>query len=92
MILEITSDMHWCVSVSRVRIACSVPQFSHVPASITCLNDLQQVLKCLNQMKLCRGIADPQFAPVTAKCKGILVDRTGKLSIVVIYFVHIAST
>ena len=78
MTQEITSDMHWCISLSRVCIACSAPQFSHVPAFITCLNDLQQVLKCLNQMKLCCGIADAQFAPVTAKCKGNFVDRAGK--------------
>jgi len=77
--LEISSDMCWSISLPRTRIDCFASQFDSLCSSITCVKDLQGVLKFINQLKLCVGIADPQFAPVTAKCKGIFTDRSGKL-------------
>ena len=43
--------------------------------------DLQAILMVLYQSKLCLGISDPGFAPVTSKCKGVFKDRLGKCDI-----------
>lgn len=77
--LEISSDMHWSINLSRARIDCSSFQCTGLSSSITCISDLQEILTFIDQRKLCLGIADPQFAPVTAKCKGVFMDRSGKL-------------
>ena len=77
--LQITSDMCWSVSLQSTQIDCSASRFNALSPHITCITDLQGILKHLNQSKLCVGISDPQFAPVTAKCKGIFTDRSGKL-------------
>ena len=77
--LEISSDMCWSISLPRTRIDCFASQFDSLCSSITCVKNFQGILKFINHLKLCVGIADPQFAPVTAKCKGIFTDRSGKL-------------
>ena len=70
--------MHWSVCLPRTRIDCSALQFNSLSPAITCIDDLQGILTSINQMKLCVGISDPEFAPVAAKCKGIFTDRSGK--------------
>ena len=61
--LEISSDMCWSISLPRTWIDCFASQFDSLCSSITCVKDLQGVLKFINHLKLCVGIADPQFAP-----------------------------
>ena len=74
IIFEILSNLTWSVCFPSTRIECNVPRFSDLPSLITCINDLQIIL---NQSKLCLGIADAQFAPVTSKCKGVFKDKSG---------------
>ena len=78
MTLEISYNMQWSLSVSRARINCSSAQFAILPSTITSISDLQIVLAFVNKRKVCLGISDPQFAPVTAKCKGVFMDRSDK--------------
>ena len=78
MTLEISYNMQWSLSVSRARINCSSAQFAILPSTITSISDLKTVLAFVNKRKVCLGISDPQFAPVTAKCKGVFTDRSGK--------------
>ena len=77
IIFEILSNLTWSVCFPSTRIECNIPRFSDLPSLITCINDLQIILKFLNQSKLCLGIADAQFAPVTSKCKGVFKDKSG---------------
>jgi len=78
MTLEISYDMQWSISISRARVDCSSPQFAVLPTTISSISELQTVLTYVNQRKFCLGIADPQFAPVAAQCKGVFKDRSGK--------------
>ena len=75
---EITPNMHWSVCFPSTHIGCDLPKFKALPSAITCISDLQKILMFLNQQKLCLGISDPQFAPVTSKCKGVFLDKSGK--------------
>ena len=65
--LDIILDMHCSVSLPQTQKDYSASQFNALYPYITYINDVQSILKCVNQSKLCVGISDLQFAPVTAK-------------------------
>ena len=77
IVFEILPNLHWSVCFPSTRFECGVPKFSDLPSVITCISDLQKILKFLNKAKLCMGIADARFAPVTSKCKGVFKDKFG---------------
>lgn len=76
--LEVTANMQWFVSFPSVRIECADVKFNGLPSVITSIIDLQTILRFLNEFKLCLGVADPRFGPVTSKCKGVFRDKSGK--------------
>ena len=65
--LVIMLDMHCSVSLPQTQKDYSASQFNALYPYITYNNDVQDILKCVNQSKLCVGISDPRLAPVTAK-------------------------
>ena len=77
IVFEILPNLHWSVCFPSICFECGVPKFSDLPSVITCISDLQKILKFLNETKLCLGISDARFAPVTSKCKGVFKDKSG---------------
>lgn len=75
--LEVTTSMQWFVSFPTLRIDCTDAKFNDLPSIIASITDLKKILTYLNESRLCTGIADPRFAPVTSKCKGSFKDKSG---------------
>jgi len=42
------------------------------------ITELQCILSFVSECTICSGNADPKFAPIVAKCKGLFKDRSGQ--------------
>ena len=75
--LEVLPTLHWavCIPNNRLRSSC----FKELPTTITTITQLQSILNFFSKCMICSGNADPKFAPVVAKCKGVFKDRSGQL-------------
>lgn len=83
--LEVTTSMQWFVLFPSLCIECTDTKFNGLPSVITSITDLQVILIYLNQNRLCVGIADPQFVPVTSKCKGVFTNKLGRYTILCMF-------
>ena len=75
--VEVLSDLQWNAVVPNKHLFPNM--FNGLPSTITTIKDLQLVLSFLSGCTICSGNADPKFAPIVAKSKGIFKDRTGML-------------
>ena len=64
-----------CIPNNRLTSSC----FKELPTTITAITQLQSILNFFSECMICSGNADPKFAPVVAKCKGLFKDRSGQL-------------
>lgn len=75
--VEVLSDLQWDVVVPNKQLFSDSFNSVSLPSTITTIKDLQFVLSFLSDCTICSGNADPKFALIVAKSKGIFKDRSG---------------
>lgn len=73
--VEVLPNLQWAVCIPNNRLLSSY--FKELPTTITAITQLQSILNFFDECKICSGNADPKFAPIVAKCKGLFKDRSG---------------
>ena len=75
--VEVLPNLQWAVCIPNNQLKSSC--FKELPSTITAITQLQSILKFFSECTICSGNADPKFAPVVAKCKGLFKYRSGQL-------------
>lgn len=70
--IEVMEGMEWLLQLPSGSLSQSLHVLQNMLEKITTQNDLMSILTFLDQCTICKGNADPKFAPIVAQCKGIL--------------------
>lgn len=70
--IEVMEGMEWLLQLPSGSLSQSLHVLQNMLEKITTQNDLMSILTFLDQCTICKGNANPKFAPIVAQCKGIL--------------------
>jgi len=75
--LEISEKLHWELHIGCNCVPSSSDFFQSIPSVVSSLHNLKDIVSYIDKCTVCRGNADPKFAPIVAKYKGVFKDKTG---------------
>ena len=86
--LEVGENLQWVLHIGNNCVPSSSSIFQSIPSVVEPLHSLREIVDYIDRCSVCKGNADPKFAPIVAKCKGVFKDKTGKKLTYLIAFMY----